>query len=307
MLLLYRGENFDPNFYYYSGFDIDNCFLFPQSKTLFVPKLNEQLAKKHFLGKVNVYSNFKDIEKFVYGETIEVDFSSITARLAYRLKKICKINDCSNFLSQKRGIKNSNEVSKIKKAANLTKKLIESLDFSQKTELDIEKQIKIKTIELGLEAAFSPIVATNKSTSFPHYKAGKRKLSSHVLIDYGLKFGHYCSDISRCHIFDKTKTSLYEKLKGICYEIIDELPNMEIGADVSDFSSVLLKKSGFPPLIHSIGHGVGLEVHEFPSLGPKSKDKIKGTVMAIEPAFYNKFGMRYEETVYFDGKKAKVL
>jgi Xaa-Pro aminopeptidase len=60
-------------------------------------------------------------------------------------------------------------------------------------------------------------------------------------------------------------------------------------------------------MIHSIGHGVGLEVHELPRLSPKSRESISGSVLAIEPAFYKSYGMRFEETIHFDGKKVRIL
>ena len=61
-------------------------------------------------------------------------------------------------------------------------------------------------------------------------------------------------------------------------------------------------------MIHSIGHGIGLSVHEFPRLSKKYKDKIAGTTFTIEPAFYlRRYGMRFEDMVYFDGKKARIL
>ena len=59
-----------------------------------------------------------------------------------------------------------------------------------------------------------------------------------------------------------------------------------------------IEKHGLPKLIHSIGHGIGLEVHDYPHLGKKSQDSLEGAVLAIEPAAYFKsFGVRYEEMV----------
>ncbi len=308
MLLLYRGETFDSNFFYHSGVDLDHGFLFPEKNLLFVPKMNEQIARKSFRGKVRTYSTFKDIEEFIKGKKVEADLASLSARLANRLKKSCALRDATVELRRKRAVKKSHEVSKIRKAAKLTRELIASLDFSVKTELDLEKQIKLRTIELGLEPAFDPIIASGPSTAFPHYRAGRKKLQSHILIDYGLRVDHYCSDITRCIILDRKRKSEYEKLENICHTIIDELPELRTGSAVAKFSEKLIKKEGFPHLIHSIGHGVGLEVHELPSLGMKSRDRIKGATLAIEPAFYyEKYGMRFEETVYFDGKKAKIL
>ena len=131
------------------------------------------------------------------------------------------------------------------------------------------------------------------------------------MIDYGVRYEHYCADLTRCFILDKdnSKTKEYEKLQDICYEIVDSLPNLRTGKDVAKLSEKLIAKAKFPKLIHSIGHGVGLDVHELPRLGMKSKDRITaGAMLAIEPAFYGKnYGMRFEETICFNGKRARIL
>jgi Xaa-Pro aminopeptidase len=161
-----------------------------------------------------------------------------------------------------------------------------------------------------LETAFDPIVATDRNTSYPHYRGGAKRLGSLVLVDYGVKSGHYCSDVTRCFILDGDgkKKAQYERLQDICWFIADSLPNLNKGKEVAELANDLMAKGGFPKLIHSIGHGVGLEIHESPSLGQKSDDALAGATMAIEPAFYlSGYGMRYEETVYNAGKKAKIL
>ncbi|MBN1169783.1 aminopeptidase P family protein [Candidatus Micrarchaeota archaeon] len=312
MYIFYRGESFDSNFYYYSGLDIDHAFLLVgKSKILFVPALNEAFAKANFPGRVVVYSDpFDKLSNFVKGKTVCADFSSLAAATVKKLEKYCSLKDATAEIIARRSVKRKDEIAKIRKAAQFTREIFHSLDFSAGTELDIEKQIRMKTIELGLEPAFDPIVATDSSTSYPHYRARKKKLGSLVMVDYGVKYGHYCSDLTRCFLLQPTKKQRqeYETLQNICYSIIDELPNLKCGKDVAGFAEKQMEKAGFPHLIHSIGHGIGLDVHEYPGLGFRSKARIAGATMAIEPAFYyEKYGMRFEETVYHDGKKAKIL
>ena len=313
MLLLYRGEEFDPNFYYHSKVDIDHSFLLiKDQKILFVPKMNESLAKSQFKGKIVVYHDpIKELSKYIYRKRVQMDFSSISAALLSRLEVLCNPVDVSLKLLRERAKKTSPEVSSIKKAAALTREIFESLDFkSAKTELDIEKQLKIMTVEMGLESAFDPIVATDSSTAFPHYKARKKKIGNLVMVDYGVRYKHYCSDLTRCFILDgnKKKKEQYENLQNLFYSIVDEIPNLKTGGALAKLSEKKLEKFGFPKLIHSIGHGVGLDVHELPNLRLKSKDPLSGTVLAIEPAFYLKqYGMRFEETIFYDGKKVRVL
>jgi Xaa-Pro aminopeptidase len=70
------------------------------------------------------------------------------------------------------------------------------------------------------------------------------------------------------------------------------------------------RKMGLPQMPHSIGHGVGLEVHEYPRLRKGSKDLIRGTVFTLEPAVYfkNRFGLRYERGIFVNKSgKAEVI
>jgi len=313
MLLLNRGERFDANFYYQSGVDIDHAFfLGGRKRELFVPKMNEALAKETFHGRVVGCSDvLAELKKRLKGRTVSYDATSLTAGWAMRLRPFCRLNDRANVLLTARMKKKGGEVAKISRAARHTKEIIHSLDFKKaKTEFDVKKQLLVATAELGLEPAFEPIVSTDRTTSFPHYRAGNRKIGSLVLIDYGVKYEHYRADISRCVVLDgdRKKKGEYEKLRNVCHTIIDSLHTLNTGRDVSLLSAKLMKKAGFPDMIHSIGHGVGLDIHELPHLNAKSKDKIAGSTMAIEPAFYLKtYGMRHEETVYFDGKKARIL
>ncbi|MFN7991647.1 MAG: Xaa-Pro peptidase family protein [Candidatus Micrarchaeia archaeon] len=315
MMLLYRGESFDANFFYHSGVDIDHSFLLADGKkrTLLTPRMNEGAAKAGFRGRVVAYTDpVESLSKLVKGNSVLCDGSSMSMRMASRLSKICRLKDDSAALLQARAKKRDDEAADIRKAARLTREIFSALDPSEaKTELDLQKQIMIETAERGLEQAFDPIVATGISTSFPHYRASKRKLGSVVLVDYGVRWNHYCADLTRCFILDgdRKKKAEYERLEGVCHAIIDELPRLRNGKDVAGFSEKELSKAGFPKLIHSIGHGVGLDIHEFPRLGLKSEDPIARSTLAIEPAFYypKKYGMRYEETVWFDGKKARIL
>lgn len=314
-LLLVRGESFDPNFYYHSGVDIDHSFFLKgRKRRLLVPKLNERYARKSFDGQVIVYDDlFAELSRNLKGKKghLNCDFRSISAAMAGRLSSLAKLKDHSRALAAMRIRKKPEELSSIRKAVKLTKEILASLDFKKaKTELDLEKQIRLMTAERGLEMAFPPIVATDSSTAFPHYYARNKKLGSLVLIDYGVRYKHYCSDLTRCFILDgdRKKQEEYERLKDVSGKILDKLPEQRTGADVAKMSASVVKGAGFPELIHSIGHGVGLEIHELPRLSIKSKDPISGSVLAIEPAFYGaRYGMRFEETIHFDGKKARIL
>ncbi len=311
-ILLYRGEQFNSNFYYFSNCDIDHSFFLSKNdkKYLFVPKMNERRAEEEFKGKVIVYKDIKEIRKYVR-DKINCDFSSLSANLYLKLNKLFTIKDVSEQLLQTRMIKSSEELELIKKATKISKDILANIDFSQmKTEMDVKRYLLKETLDNGVAPAFNPIVATDENSALPHYEPGNVKLGGMVLIDYAVKYKNYCSDLTRCFFLrsDKRKEDAYESARQIFYDLVDEIPNLKTGKQLALLSEKFFKKAKLPSLIHSIGHGVGLDVHEFPRLSKTFNDKLSGTVLAIEPAAYFKdFGVRYEETIYFDGKNVRIL
>jgi Xaa-Pro aminopeptidase len=312
-LLLYRDEHFNANFFHYSGVDIDHSFLLVEkdSQTLLVPRMNQKAAKEQFSGTVIPYADpLIELKKLLKGRKVRVDGFNVRFGVTQKLKTFCRLDDVSIDLLKNRMLKTQVEVNKIKKAAELTKEIIQSLEIKKgKTEAQIKKQLMIETLERGLEPAFAPIIAADRNSSFPHYQTGSAKIKRMVLIDYGVKYGNYCSDLTRCFFVDAPEEkAIYLALQEIFGEIIGELPSIRTGGELARFCAKLFKKAKLPELPHAIGHGIGLDVHEFPRMGPKSKDHLHGATMAIEPsAYFDQYGLRFEETIYFDGKKARVL
>jgi Xaa-Pro aminopeptidase len=311
-ILLYRGEHFDANFFYYSHVDIDHSFFLSRPKTLFVPKLNQTLAEEIFAGKVLPYSNVNELLKLrVFKKTLWVDERSLPASLYKKLSRRISLKNVSDELLKQRARKRKDELNFISKAVRITKKIFSELDFSTfRKENEIRNYLLIRTLELGLEPAFEPIVATGSASRFPHYRAGNRPLRDIVLIDYGVRYKNYCADLTRCFFLKKRteEEKNYEKLKEMFYEIIDFLPQCKYGNELAAFIDKLYSKYELPLPPHSIGHGIGLEVHEFPRLSKKYADSIVGATMSIEPsAYFRNYGIRFEETIYFDGRRVKIL
>lgn len=313
-ILLFRGNEFNANFYYYTKLDVDNSFYLKigENEILFVPKLNERVAKLAFKGEVHTYKkSLKEIVQFARGNELFLDYSSISAEIYDKLRKFLKIKNASDKLLKIRAVKKPEELKKIRKAVSFTKKILSEIEFSEfKNEKSLSDRLLMHTFELGLKPAFDPIVGSGIHSAFPHYRYVHTKIRDFVLIDYGVRYENYCSDITRVFFRKKEKKIInaYEKMQCIFNEIIDSFSNFETGKDVTLFSKNLFKKYALPKSIHSIGHGVGLDIHEYPRLNMKYSDLLKGTVIAIEPAAYFKnFGVRFEEIIYFDGKKARVF
>jgi len=205
-------------------------------------------------------------------------------------------------LSKFRNIKSHQEIEKIKKACEYTDQAFDFMlskldkDISEE-ELAFEMEIFLKTKRVNL--AFETIVAFGKNSSVPHHQTGntiiKRVESGFLLFDFGAKFENYCADMSRTVFLGKPtmeQKKLYQTvLEGQqkCVESINTSLSKGrkiLGKDIEMSARDYIKSMGFPDFPHS-GHGIGLEVHEGPSLSPKSKQVIEeGMVFSIEPGIY---------------------
>lgn len=157
--------------------------------------------------------------------------------------------------------------------------------------------------------AFDPIIAFGANSSMPHYRAGSTALQKNtsVLIDIGVTLKHYHSDMTRVVFFGKPPKQIKE-----IYSIVEEAKNKTLelcrpGTLIGDLDkaarSVIDKKGYGSYFTHSTGHGLGLDVHELPTLrskGPFTDIPLKpGMVITIEPGIYlpDIGGVRLEDTV----------
>lgn len=153
----------------------------------------------------------------------------------------------------------------------------------------------------GFEPSFKTIVAFGENSAIPHHQTGDRKLrpGDFVLLDFGVKFKDYCSDMTRTLVFgeasDKQK-KIYQTVLEAQEKAIEFLqkrlkyPTPGVGVfakDIDQRAREYIMEQGFPSIPHSLGHGIGIEVHEHPFLGVNSKEILKeGMVFSIEPGIY---------------------
>jgi len=311
-ILLYVGENFDANFYYYSKVEITNAFLLLwDKKYLFVHEMDVGLTKE-FKGKIIVERDLlKSVLKYIKGRCIYID-KSLPYGILRIIEKNVKIMDGTQKIRERRMKKTWQEVKYLTKAIKKTVKLLNQTELWGRTEKEIADELYSETYLRGFTPSFEPVVATKKNAGVPHHNPDKTKIKDMVLIDYGLKYRHYHADITRC-FFEKNEKKrpsfkMYEKIKDIAHEIVDEMPNLETAKDLAEFSEKLFKKRKVKKLIHLIGHGIGLDIHEKPLLSKASLDKLEGTTLAIEPGYYSKiYGVRFELDIYVNKGKAIIL
>ncbi len=305
---------FDPSYFYFlQTKSMGALIVFARKKPLLLINNLESLSLeikqkvyKDFWGEMQVVINKNKLKKI----GISLPYLSVTHYRKYN--KLAKIVDINNDVKILRETKTSEELSKIKKAILLSEEVLSDMlnNFDFKTEGDIKQFIKIEAIKKGCELSFEPIVASGKNAAIPHYEGNQKLKKGFLVIDMGLKYEGYCADITRTFFVGKPsqkQADFYYKLLWIQEEAIKfSKPGMKV-ADIDKKVRDLMRNDS-KYFIHGLGHGLGSEVHESPSLSSKSEDVLKeGMVITIEPGYYNKFGIRIEDDVLITKKGAKVL
>ena len=314
-----RAEKESPNFLYRVGFDVDYAIYVKKGKEemIFINKMNKSYLKEKLRRvrkriKVIEMEKFFDFIKKAKGKgkaEIFLDYEGASVRLYKKLEDLgIEVKDLAEEIRLRRMRKRKEELEKIRKAVEITREILNEVEISKgESEGEVLKKIKRLVLEKGVDFSFKPIVAELRNARFPHYggEYHKTKIKEGVLIDIGVKYKGYCSDLSRVMFLNKSKhIEKYEKLKDIFYSILDESPSNS--KELAVLARKMYKKYGIKEPPHLIGHGIGLEVHELPPLSEKVEYNLKGSVLAIEPAFYSKVGLRFEENVYFS-KKMKLI
>ena len=309
--ILFQLNKFNPNVFYETGIDIEGIIVIKNNNETQI--FSDALVYDGLVEKYPKYKikklNLSQFSKILKNEIVYLDEEHIDLKGKQFIEKYAKkIKDIAPSYSLKRMKKKKNEIELIKIAVKIAEDAV--IKANGETEEDlrfkiIEEMSKNRSIE-----SFPTIVANKKHSRFPHYIPNQSKLDTITLIDRGARYKNYCSDMTDTLIDKKEKKAsiIYEKLESIFYDLIDIIPSLEYGEDVHNTSIKLFKKYKIKQMPHLIGHGIGIEVHEWPRLMPKSKDKLEGTVIALEPSYYNKeFGLRFERNIYIGKNKVRIL
>lgn len=187
------------------------------------------------------------------------------------------------------------------------------------TEKQISRLIRRFFVDQGADIAFEPIVAFGDHSAIPHHVCTDRALEigHFVMIDLGAKLDRYCSDMTRTFFFKEIGDKDLERMWKLAYEAFNIAKNLanasvschELDRKVREY----FKENGVEDrFTHSLGHGIGLRVHESPRIrADASSDYIleSGAVITIEPGLYlpAKGGVRLEDTLVVSERGAVSL
>lgn len=258
---------------------------------------------------------------------------NLTAKEFQGIKKTVKslspkirLKPIGSLLATIRQIKTAKEISAIKDACALGDKAFSFILTQIKpgiSEKELAKKLAYYILENNADLSFPTIVAFGKNAAIPHHVTSNKKLAknSFILFDFGVKHNNYCSDMTRT-VFFGIPTKEQKKIYQVVYEsqqkafeflqkaLIKKSNNNIIASDVDAVARKHIAQQGYPSIPHSLGHGIGIDVHETPRLSPNSKTKlVDGMVFSIEPGIYlpGHFGVRIEDLIAITGDKMKVL
>ncbi len=264
---------------------------------------NKRTAKDILAGYKTVAISFEETSHADY-----LELSSIGPEL------ICADDAFKKAMS----VKNVWELENIQKACEIAEDGFNALLPEIKegmTEMEVAALLEYKMRSFGAEGlAFDTIVAFGPHAAVPHHQTGSAKLKfgDEILIDFGCRVNGYCSDITRTFLFgDDGKHEEFKKAYA-CVLQAHELAKERIvagmtGREADAIAREHLKECGLGELFtHSLGHGLGLNVHEFPGVSPRGETTLEnGMVFSDEPGVYKagEYGIRIEDTVTLkDGK-----
>lgn len=251
------------------------------------------------------YENF-----FMFCENVGFEEDFVTYAKYKELIRKYKINnlvETEHIIEKQRMIKDSEEIANLQKACEITDNCFSYLlmyikpGMTEKQIADeIEEYYKKRTDGLSFET----IVASGENTSKPHAVPTDRKIQENdiITIDMGCKVNGYCSDMTRTIFVGSVPDYIKPVYDLVLKNQLQTIDQMRDGVSTRLLTKMVendFKLKGYD-LIHSLGHGVGLEIHEAPYVSYRSDTQLKeNMIVTDEPGIYipGKFGVRIEDTV----------
>jgi len=215
-----------------------------------------------------------------------------------------------DFIEKLRMQKSVSEIEKIKVAQKITETAFEHiLNYidKNKTEKEIVAKLEYYLKRCGADGlAFETICVSGDNSALPHGKACDRQLvnNSFLTLDFGAKFEGYCSDMTRTVFIgtpDEKQKYMYETVLKAQNAAFNKIKAGVKGKEVDFAARDYINNTEFFGLFgHSLGHSLGLEIHESPNFSPSNDTPVlKNSVLSVEPGIYKfgLYGVRIEDIV----------
>ena len=314
---------------YLTGINPENgCAIVDETgTTLYTDKRYMEAAEKLLAGTdvtPVLYTQKEVIERLKTYESVGISFDQ-TPHSEYLALEKAGVNlvNIDSVFQKAMAVKNDWELANIQRACEIAEEAFLALLPEIKegmTETEVAALLEYNMRKKGAQGlSFETIVAFGAHAAVPHHETGLTKLrfGDEILIDFGCRVNGYCSDITRTFLFgDDGKHEEFKKAYAAvlgAHELVKKtLVSGMTGKQADAIARDYLKERGYGELFtHSLGHGIGLNVHEFPYVSPRGEDVlVDGMVFSDEPGVYEvgKFGIRIEDTVTLkDGKVMSLM
>ena len=306
------------NVRYLTGINAEGVLLITRKENYYITdsRYLEEVKSILTIDDEIIVSNVVDINKYDYEnffsfcDNVGFEENYITYATYKKYMERYKANnleETDGILEKQRMFKDEEEISLIQKACSITDNCFSHLLKFIKigmTEKQIAYEIEKYFFENGTDGlSFETIVASGKNSSKPHAKTTDKKIEEGdpITIDMGCKINGYCSDMTRTFFVGEVPEEIKPIYDLVLTNQLQTAKDMKEGMDIRTlFRNVDndFKLHGYS-LVHSLGHGVGLEIHEHPFINQKNDNSLKeNMVITNEPGIYlpGEFGVRIEDT-----------
>ena len=320
----------EANLLYFTGFPGATYLLIPKTgeSTIYVYGVNYEQAKaegKSF--KVELVKRGENLMEKIAAQVkdfkikkLAVDMLSFEnyRNLAKGLRGETRLKMQNKLVWELRKVKDEKELEFMRKAGELTS---EGMKAAYETirpgvrEYEVAAEIEYAMRKTGSwGTAFETIVASSVRSAFPHGGCTDRKIQTGdlVVVDIGATYKYYRSDMTRTIVAGKPSAKqkkIYEVVRLVQEKAFQAVKPKAKAKDIDAIARKVIEDAGYDEyFVHGLGHGVGLEVHEPPTLNQESKDRLSvGNVVTIEPGIYavGFGGIRIEDTVLVRKRKAE--
>jgi len=240
------------------------------------------------------------------------------AELAAVLPKV-RLVPLGGTVETLRAVKDAREITGIRRALAIAERAAASSlrTLAGRSEVEVAERLRAAIRgEGGDEESFPIIVASGPRAALPHAMPTSRTIGGGdlVVIDFGVKLDGYCCDLTRTfspHKWENKSRDIYRTVLAAQLAAIASIGPGVKCSDVDAAARSVIDRAGYGDSFgHGTGHGVGLEVHEKPTLSPKSGDVLlPGMVVTVEPGIYleDYGGVRIEDMVLVTRTGREVL
>ncbi len=253
-----------------------------------------------------LYSSSSSSRQRLGVEARHISYDTILSIRSWRLP--LRLKGTQNLIEQIRAVKEETEISVLQQAFQLARsaydRLLETIEPGQ-SEIEVAALLEYELRKGGGEGlAFETIVASADRSSLPHAAPSGRiiRKGELVLIDFGVRYGGYCSDMTRvCFLPPVSRPGIFDIVQEAQDAALVRVKPGVLSTDIDSAAREVIARHGYGENFgHSTGHGLGLEIHELPGISPRRPVTIEcGMVFTIEPGIYlpGQYGIRLEEAL----------